>query len=92
MAAKVAQGVGFFLLLFKAIPVTAVPVRTACVCYVSSAHNHNLNQLPIDRDSSRFRMGPKTIQRRRHLFWELFAVDSWSVSSSLFTLEAMADF
>lgn len=34
MAAKVAQGVGFFCHSSKSSPVTAIPVRTACVCSV----------------------------------------------------------
>jgi hypothetical protein len=44
-------------------------------------HDLNIILLVLDRDSSRFRMDPKTIQRRRYLFWELYAMDLFSVNS-----------
>lgn len=35
-----------------------------------------------DRDSARWGLSPKMVQRRRILFWDLFVADSWTVSAS----------
>ena len=36
-----------------------------------------------DRDSSRWRLEPREVQKRRALFWELFITDSWQVCTLL---------
>jgi len=35
---------------------------------------------PLDRDSARWGLSPKMVQRRRILFWDLFVADVWQVS------------
>lgn len=34
----------------------------------------------LDRDSERWGLSPKMVQRRRILFWDLFVADVWQVS------------
>jgi len=34
----------------------------------------------IDRDSARWKMDPKIVQRRRSLFWEMLSMDFFYVS------------
>ena len=34
----------------------------------------------IDRDSTRWKLAAKVVEKRRRVFWEVFAQDKWSVS------------
>ncbi|KAG5635134.1 hypothetical protein H0H81_012333 [Sphagnurus paluster] len=43
----------------------------------------HLSQTVVDRDSARWGLSPKMVQRRRILFWDLFVADVWQVRGRL---------
>ena len=45
-----------------------------------------LTKFLSDRDSARWNLPPKEVERRRVLFWDLFVADSWNVCLSILDL------
>jgi len=65
-----------------------LPPRSDYVRSTSNYHKHISSIRIIDLDSTRWKLCEKEVQLRRRLFWQLFFMDTWIVSTHSYKHES----
>jgi hypothetical protein len=82
LGSKIAQGVRPFIRSRSLSLISRHLFSLVSVCVNDFFVVPLLRFSSLDRDSARWNLDPKTVQRRRSLFWELFSKDLFCVRSS----------